>query len=61
MAEKTFWAGITDGKIAISDVDSGWGGFGGDSFAPMPMLFTSRKEARRRYQKVVKVRIKIIK
>lgn len=63
MARKTYWAGIIDGEIDVREVDTGWGGYGkeGDGMVNAPMLFTNRKLARRQYQKVAKVEIRIVK
>lgn len=64
MPSKTFWAGIIDGEIDVREVDSGWGGYAGkagDGMVRVPMIFTSRANAREQYQKIAKVQIKIVK
>ncbi len=57
---KTYWAGFVEDAVDLLDVDTGWGGWGRDGFAKMPALFETRDEARRRYERVVKVRIELV-
>ncbi len=49
------WAGIVDGKIHVSDCAT-FDGFGEDR-CNRPAVFRTRKDARREYQRVVRVRI----
>lgn len=50
---KKFWGGFIDGKLDVLEVDTGWGGFGsGYGMCRMPAIFTSRKEARKKYEDV---------
>lgn len=53
------WAGIVDGKIHVSDCPT-FDGYG-DGRCNRPALFKSRKDARREYQKVTRVRVTEVK
>jgi hypothetical protein len=57
--KRKLWAGFTGGHIDIINVDTGWGGFGAGSFAKMPAVFATRKEATKRYQDVRQVEVQI--
>lgn len=60
MMSKTFWAGFSDGKICLSDIDDGWGGFVGPH-RKSPMIFSSKKAARKQFQDVRKIKITVVK
>ncbi len=61
MAGRKFWAGFTDDKLAIREIDTGFGGFGsGDGKHRAPMLFPSRAAARKEYQDVRPVEVRVI-
>lgn len=51
------WAGFTSGKLMWEQVDDGWGGYKGHGTVVHPCVYLSRKEARKRFQDVRKVRI----
>lgn len=58
------WAGITcdsrgKERIDMREVDDGWGGWGEQRRLTM-MLFTSRERARQQYEKVAKVKIRVV-
>ena len=59
-----FWAGFVDGVLDTREIDTGWGGFGGEinkvGRTRAPMLFTSRKDARNRYSDVRKVEVRVV-
>lgn len=54
---KTLWGGFIDGNLDVREIDTGWGGWG-QGFIRMPMVFTTRAEARRQYEDVRKVEVK---
>jgi hypothetical protein len=49
-----YWGGFVDDKLNIRKVNDG---FGGENFRSCPAVFTSRKEARRQYNDVRKLKI----
>lgn len=52
------WAGFTEGKLDLRDMDTGWGGFGsGDGMRVIPAIFTTKKAARQEYEDVRPVKI----
>lgn len=55
---KKFWAGFEGGKIAELSVDMGWGGYGTGDLIEAPMLFTTRREARKKFQDVRRVEVR---
>lgn len=60
MKQKIFWAGYSDGKLMLDDVDTGFGGFG-ENTTKMPAIFLTRAAARREYHDVRKVKVVEIK
>lgn len=54
-----FWAGLYNGHIDTRETDNGFGGWG-ESKHRAPALFTSREEARKHYQDVRKVEVRVI-
>ena len=54
-----FWAGFQNDRIDTCLVDTGWGGKGA-SETRMPMLFVTKTEAKKRYEDVRKVEIRVI-
>ena len=56
MAKKTniprLWGGFVDGKLDISFMDTGWGGFGTDGKRYVAAIFKTKKDAREQYQDV---------
>lgn len=52
MKPKRFWGGFVNGKLDVTEVDTGWGGYGTGSTAKIAALFHTRKEARARYEDV---------
>lgn len=54
-----FWAGFCDGHIHTDEVDTGFGGKG-VTIVRMPKLFTSRTNARREYEDVRKVEVRVV-
>ena len=54
-----YWAGIVDGKIDTLETDTGWGGWGQTKYRA-PAFFTSRTEARARYEEVRKVEVLVV-
>lgn len=51
---KTLWGGFCDDKLDMRDIDDH---FGGQNTHAAPSIFTSRKEARRQYEDVRKIKI----
>lgn len=57
---KKYWGGFCDGELDIREMDTGFCGFGnGEGMCRMPAIFTSRKEARREYEDVRPIDIRI--
>jgi len=47
------WGGFVDGKLDITTMDTGFGGFGsGDGIRKIAAIFWSKKAAREEYQDV---------
>jgi hypothetical protein len=54
-----FWAGFSDDRIDTRYVDTGFGGKGvGET--RMPMLFVTKADAKKQYEDVRKVEIRVI-
>lgn len=52
------WGGFVDGKLHVTKIDDGHGGFGSeDAIRKIPALFTNWKIARSRYQDVRRVEL----
>lgn len=52
-----FWAGFVDGKVYTEVVTDNWGGDPKNTYRA-PMLFTSREQARWRFEDVRKVEVR---
>lgn len=59
MDKRKFWAGFTDGKLHIREIDTGFGGFGSGK-QRAPALFPSHAAARREYEDVRLVEVRVI-
>jgi len=55
---KEFWAGFSDNRLDVREIDDGFGGWG-EGKRKSPMLFTSYSAARREYRDVRKVAVKM--
>lgn len=51
------WAGFTDGRLDVIEVDAGWGGYGNGDRVKVPAIFSTKKEARKKYEDVRRVSI----
>lgn len=51
------WAGFSEGKLAIIEVDAGWGGYGTGDMVRVPAIFATKREARKKFQDVRRVKI----
>ena len=61
MMGRKFWAGFCEDKLAIREIDTGFGGFGsGDGKLRAPALFPSKAAARKQYQDVRLVEVRVI-
>lgn len=57
---KKLWAGFEGGKIAQLKVDMGWGGLGTGDLIESPMLFVTRRDARKKFHDVRRVEVREI-
>lgn len=57
---KLVWAGFEGGEVMQLPVDMGWGGYGTGDFVVAPMLFLTRREARKKFEDVRRVEIREI-
>lgn len=57
MKAKKFWGGFVDGRLDLTSMDTGFGGFGSDGFRLMPAIFVSKTAAREQYQDVREVEV----
>lgn len=51
------WAGFESGKLCVIEVDAGWGGYGTGDHVKIPAIFSTRKEARKKFEDVRRVTI----
>jgi hypothetical protein len=54
------WGGFSDGKLDVNRVDTGWGGYGKGDMVEVVAIFATRREARKKYEDVRRVRISVI-
>lgn len=53
------WGGFCDNTLSMSEVDTGFGGFGtGEGTARMPAIFTSKAKARKQFEDVRAIEIR---
>ena len=57
-AKKIFWGGFVDGKLDVTPVDMGWGGFGTGDIVQLPCIFRTKADAKKKYQDVRKLEVK---
>lgn len=54
---KRLYGGFVSGKLDTTEMDTGWGGYGTGSTAIVPAIFTSKAEAKKRYEDVRPVEV----
>ena len=58
-----FWAGFVEDKLYTSVIDTGFGGFddpNGSGRVRAPSLFTARADARKQFEDVRKVEVRVV-
>lgn len=52
------WAGFSNGRLDVIQIDDGWGGFG-DHTRKSPAIFSSKREAQKCYEDVRFIQIAV--